>query len=396
MTNDSEAFRFFGTNNKPLHDIKVLDLTRLLPGPMCTLHLADMGADVIRIEDPKSGDYARSIPPIQKKNSSFFLSINRNKRSVTIDLTKPEGKKIFLKLSETADVITESFRPGVVARLGIDYETTKKTNPKIIYCSITGYGQTGPYRDKAGHDINYCSYAGILNQSKKHPAIPNFQIADIVGGSLNAAMAILAALVYQKTKGKGQYIDISIMDGTLAHSATALALLNYPDSRFLTGALPCYAVYETADSRFIALGALEFKFWKIFCEAIKRDDLISSHIVFGKEAEKIQEEVAEVFLANTLSYWLKYFKDIDCCVSPVLSLNESVNNEQVIARDMIINKEHPTEGNVIQFRLPVKSSEFNFTIQKPAPLLGEHTESVLCEAGYSTKEIDNFRSNKTI
>ena len=385
-------------NNKPLQQIKILDLTRLLPGPMCTLHLADMGADVIKIEEPVSGDYARSIPPLQKDNSSFFLAANRNKRSITLDLTKPEGKKIFLKLSESADVIVESFRPGVVSKLGIDYEVIKNINPKIIYCSITGYGQTGPYRDKAGHDINYCSYTGVIKPGKngKRPSIPNFQISDIVGGTLDAAMAILAALVYQKTIGKGQYIDISIMDGVLAHSVTALASLSYPDGDMLTGGLPCYTVYETADSRFIALGALEFKFWKLFCETVKRDDLISSHLVFGKEAEKIQENVAGIFKANTLAYWMELFKEVDCCISPVLSFKESLKNEQVMARNMIFNEEHPAEGNVVQFGLPVKSSEYHFSIQKPAPLLGEHTEEVLISAGYSTQEIDDFRTKKII
>lgn len=365
--------------NLPLHGIKILDLTRLLPGPVCTMHLADMGAEVIKIEEPGLGDYARSIPPIQKVNSSFFLAVNRNKSSVTLDLKEEKDKKIFLKLSETADVIVESFRPGVVSKLGIDYNTIQKINPKIVYCSITGYGQTGPYSNKAGHDINYCSYTGIINQNKKgeRPLIPNFQIADIVGGALNAAMGILAALVYQKTTGEGQYIDISIMDGTLAHCNTALAHLNISDPGLLTGALPCYNIYETADSRYIALGALEFKFWKLFCESINRKDLISFHMCFGTEAEKIYTEVASIFKANTFSYWTAYFKNIDCCVSPVLSMNESIKNEQVIARNMVINHEHPTEGNVVQFSLPVKFSKSTFTVRKPAPLLGEDTEEVI-------------------
>ncbi|TAL59147.1 MAG: CoA transferase [Bacteroidetes bacterium] len=385
-------------NNKPLRTIKILDLTRLLPGPMCTLHLADMGADVTKIEEPVTGDYARSIPPMQRANSSFFLAVNRNKRSVTLDLTKPEGKKIFLKLSETADVIIESFRPGVVSKLGIDYDTVKNINSKIIYCSITGYGQTGPYRDKAGHDINYCSYTGVIKQVKngEKPSIPNFQIADIAGGSLNAAMAILAALVYQKTTGKGQYMDISMMDGVLAHSATALVNLSYPDADMLTGGLPCYTIYETADSGFIALGALEFKFWKLFCETIKRNELISSHLVFGKDAEKIYEKVAEIFRANTLAYWIELFKEVDCCISPVLSFKESLKNEQVVARNMVFNHEHPSEGNVLQFGLPAKSSEYQFSIQRSAPLLGEQTEEILSAAGYSSEEIENFRTKKII
>lgn len=171
---------------KPLSGIKILDLTRLLPGPMCTLHLADMGADVLKIEELFIGDYARLIPPMQNKNSTFFNAVNRNKRSIAIDLSKEEGRNIFIKLAETADIIVESFRPGVVNKLGLDYETLKKNNPKLIYCSITGYGQTGPYRDKAGHDINFCAYSGVLDREGEFPFIPNFQIGDIVGGTLNA------------------------------------------------------------------------------------------------------------------------------------------------------------------------------------------------------------------
>lgn len=385
-------------NNKPLETIRVLDLTRLLPGPMCTLHLADMGADVIKIEELSTGDYARMVPPVQNKNSSFFLAINRNKRSLALDLTKPEGKKIFLKLSETADVIIESFRPGVAEKLGIDYDLVKKNNPKIIYCSITGYGQTGPYRDKAGHDINYCSYAGIIKPGKngERPVIPNFQIADIAGGALNAAMAVLAALVFQKTTGKGQYMDISMMDGILAHSATTLANLNYPDAGMLTGELPCYTIYETSDSRFIALGALEFKFWKLFCETIKKDELISSHLVSGKAAAEIYDKIAAIFKTNTLTYWMKLFKEVDCCISPVLSFKETLTNEQVMARNMVFHLEHPSEGNVLQFGMPFKSSGYRFSIQKPAPLLGEHTEEILISTGYSVQEVDDLRAKKIL
>ncbi|MBW8049266.1 MAG: CoA transferase [Cytophagales bacterium] len=400
-------------STKPLHGVRIVDLTRLLPGPMCTLHLADMGADVIKIEDTKMGDYARSIPPMQKKNSSFFLAVNRNKRSVALDLAKEEGRQVFLKLSETADVIVESFRPGVVKKLGIDYETIKKVNPKIIYCSISGYGQTGPYRDKAGHDLNYCSNAGIIkpvgsrqlavgNRQTPVPSIPNFQIGDIVGGSLNAAMGILAALIQQKTTGVGQYIDVSIFDGVLAHSVTALAhlksieRLGFDTSDMLNGALHCYNIYETKDSRYIALAALEFKFWERFCEAVGRDDLTDSHMVSGDEAEKVYKELSELFKTKTLEQWMDHFKDIDCCISPVLSLSETIKNEQVVARNTVVIKEHPEEGDVIQFSLPLKFSSFEFEIKKPAPLHGEHTEEVLADLGYSKRKIEEWKIKNII
>ncbi|MFH1320275.1 MAG: CaiB/BaiF CoA-transferase family protein [Bacteroidota bacterium] len=407
-------------NPKPLHGIKILDLTRLLPGPICTLHLADMGANVMKIEDVKMGDYARFVPPLQKKNSAFFLAVNRNKRSLTLDLSKKEGRELFIKLSETADVIVESFRPGVVKKLGIDYETIKKVNPKIIYCSITGYGQTGPYKDKAGHDLNYCSYAGIIKKetvypegvpcragggrgTKDHkPSIPNFQIADIVGGSLNAVMGILAAIVQQKTTGEGQYIDVSIFDGILAHSATALSHLKSIEnigldtSEMLSGALHCYNIYETKDSRHIVIAALEFKFWQRFCEAVERDDLVSMHMVMGEESEKVFRELETLFKTKTLAKWIEHFKDVDCCISPVLSLEEATKNEHVRARNIVITEEHPVEGNVIQFGLPLKFSNFEFEVEKHAPQHGEHTEEVLVELGYSTSEIEELRKENII
>lgn len=401
---------------KPLSGIKILDLTRLLPGPMCTLHLADMGADVLKIEELSIGDYARLMPPMQNKNSVFFHAVNRNKRSIAIDLTREEGRLLFFKLSETADIIVESFRPGVVNKLGIDYETLKKNNPKLIYCSITGYGQTGPYRDKAGHDINYCAYTGVLDRGRKpnlshslipspngegaggevQPFIPNFQIADVVGGSLNAAMGILAALVQQKMTGEGQYIDVSIMDGILAHATTALAQVDHGEHGFLTGALPCYSIYETSDKKFMALGALEFKFWERFCKAIDRADLVIFHMVAEEQAQKVFTEVSTIFESNTQQFWTEKFKDIDCCVSPILSLKEALNNEQVQARNMIQIKNYHDEGEVLQFGLPLKFSSFQFEVEMPAPLLGEHTEAELQKIGCSESEIKELRKNKII
>lgn len=381
---------------KPLTGVKILDLTRLLPGPMCTLHLADMGADVLKIEELSIGDYARLMPPMQNKNSVFFHAVNRNKRSIAIDLTREEGRLLFLKLSETADIIVESFRPGVVNKLGIDYETLKKNNPKLIYCSITGYGQTGPYRDKAGHDINYCAYTGVLDRKEEQPFIPNFQIADVVGGSLNAAMGILAALVQQKMTGEGQYIDVSIMDGILAHATPALAQVDHGEHGFLTGALPCYSIYETSDKKFMALGALEFKFWERFCKAINRADLVIFHMVAEEQAQKVFAEVSAIFESNTQQFWTDKFKDIDCCVSPILTLKESLDNEQVKARSMVQIKNYPDEGEVLQFGLPLKFSSFEFKVEMPAPLLGEHTQQELLAIGYSEIEIKQLRETKII
>lgn len=380
---------------KPLKGVRILDLTRLLPGPMCTLHLADMGAEVIKMEDTSVGDYARFIPPIQNKNSFFFNAVNRNKRSVAIDYTNEQGRAIVLKLIETADVLVESFRPGVMKKLNLDYETVKSINPRLIYCSITGYGQTGPYSHKAGHDINFCAYAGVLNIKNKTPSISNFQLGDIVGGTLNAAMAILAALVQQKVSGEGQYLDVSMLDGLLAHNTTSLAQIENDETNFLTGILPCYSIFETADNKYIALGALEFKFWERFCNAINRHDLIKHHMVVESEAEWVFKELADFFRSNTRDYWDEKFKHLDCCVSPILSLKEAMNNEQVIARQMV-KISTTEEGEVTQFALPIKSSGFDFTIENQAPQLGEHTIQLLQEMGLSELDIKKLKQNQVI
>jgi alpha-methylacyl-CoA racemase len=381
---------------KPLAGIRVLDLTRLLPGSMCTLHLADMGADVIKVEDPWQGDYGRTMGPRRKTTSLRFLMINRNKRAVKLDLKQPQGREVFLQLMRDADVIVESFRPGVVDRLGIGYEHVRAVNPRIVYCSISGYGQTGPYREKAGHDLNYCACTGISDQIGLRggaPVVPNFQIADLVGGSLSAAMAILAALVEVQRTGDGRYIDVSMSDCTLAHAVTAL--MTYAETGttrargedFLSGGLPCYAIYATSDNGYMALGALEQKFWRTFCETVDRADLIDKHWVDGKVADSVRAEVAAIFASNTQAHWVELFGDIDCCVTPVLSLDESMDNVQLRAREMFVTAEHPREGSVPQFAFPVKFSDFAFTIERHAPMHGEHTREILTDSGYSDQQI---------
>jgi alpha-methylacyl-CoA racemase len=384
---------------KPLRGIRVLDLTRLLPGSMCTLHLADMGADVIKIEDPWRGDYGRTMGPRRKTTSLRFLMINRNKRAIKLDLKQLQGREVFLRLARDADIVVESFRPGVVDRLGIGYEHVLAVNPRTVYCSISGYGQTGPYREKASHDLNYCAYTGISDQigpREGAPAVPNFQIADLVGGSLSAAMAILAALVEVQRTGDGRYADVSMSDCTLAHNV--MALMTHAESGatrprgedFLSGALPCYAIYATSDNRYMALGALEEKFWRLFCETVNRADLIDKHWVDGEVADSVRTQVAKIFASNTQAHWAELFADIDCCVTPVLSLDESMNNVQLRARKMFVIAEHPLEGSVPQYAFPVRFSDFAFTIERHAPMHGEHTREILTESGYSDQQIDDL------
>ena len=381
---------------KPLAGLRVLDLTRLLPGPMCTMHLADMGADVIKIEDPGAGDYARWMPPLRHTHAAMFLALNRNKRSVKLDLRKPEGRDAFLRLADTADVVIEGFRPGVVDRLGVGYEAVKARNPRIVYCALSGYGATGPYRERAGHDINYCSYAGVADQigaAGGPPIVGNFQIADLAGGALSAAMGILAAVVDQRTTGKGRFVDVAMADCTLAHAVAPLGTLlatGAPPPRGgheLSGALPAYGFYETMDGGYVSLGALEPKFWTNFCRAVGREDLIARHRVAGAEADAVRAELAALFKTRTRDDWTRLLDNADCCAAPVLTIAEALDNEQFKTRGMIVEVDHREDGTLKQFALPIQFSDFEFTVERPAPRHGEHTEEVLAEAGLSKAEI---------
>jgi alpha-methylacyl-CoA racemase len=388
---------------KPLHGVRVLDLTRLLPGPLCTLHLADMGADVVKVEDPEAGDYARRIGQVRRENSLFFLALNRNKRAMRLDLKQDAGREVFLRLAANADVIVESFRPGVVERLGIGFDAVRGVNPRIVYCSISGYGHTGPYRDRPGHDINYLGYAGVLDDiGKEAPAIPSLQIADTLGGALTGAMGILAALLDARQSGQGRHIDVAMADSVLAHALFALSTLKEeqtPPPRGggpLSGGAPWYNVYETSDGRYLALGSLEKKFWDSLCDALKRPDLKTRHGGRGAEAVALKAELDSIFQKRPLSYWSERLSRLNCCASPVLTLAEALEDPQFKARKMVITSTHPVDGEVTQFALPVKFSEFEFKVERPAPSPGEHCEEILGEAGYSAQEIAALRKTGVI
>jgi len=377
----------------PLSGIRILDLTRLLPGPVATLHLADLGADVIKIEDPQIGDYARTLgiekTAADSEDSAYFRMINRNKRGLCLDLKKPEGVEIFLRLARDADVIVESFRPGVVDKLGIGYGAIAAINPKITYCAISGYGQDGPYRHLAGHDINYLGYAGVLGQIGRDggdPAIPNFQIADLLGGALTATMGILAAVIEARSSGKGRYIDVSMTDSVLAHTYFAMLRLAQfghsapPGGDVLSGGMPCYAVYRCADGKHMAVGALESKFWHLCCGVLERPTWVARQF-----DPTLRAEMAELFACQPRDEWASRFATVDCCVTPVLSQEEALQNEQISARDMV-----HTETGITQFAPPLKLSDFAFSIRQPAPRVGEHNRAILAEAGYSATEIDTL------
>jgi crotonobetainyl-CoA:carnitine CoA-transferase CaiB-like acyl-CoA transferase len=367
----------------PLKSISVLDLTRLLPGPYCTMLLADFGAEVIKVEDPKIGDYARHYDPKVDEDSAIFHSLNRNKKSVCLDLKSQKGKADFLRMVEKADVVVESFRPGVMKRLGVDYEKLKRINPGLVYCAITGYGQTGPYATEPGHDINYLSYAGLLNlmgEKDGKPVVPATQIADIGGGALPATVGILLALLEREKSGKGQFIDISMMDGVISWLQTVLP--NYLSTnlspkrgeQMLDGSRACYEVYETKDARWLSVGALEPKFWKKFCHGIDRSDFIPLLGAPLHEQHRLKYEIQTIIYQKTLSEWLEVFSEMEACVSPVLTFEEMVENPQVIAREMIQTVSHSTLGTMRQIGIPIKLSETPGEIRTEAPRLGEHTE----------------------
>jgi len=380
----------------PLAGIRILDLTRLLPGPMCTLHLADLGADVIKIEDTGAGDYGRALGRPKVANSSLFLAVNRNKRALALDLKQVAGRDVFLRLARESDVVVEGFRPGVMDRLGIGYKAVSARNPRIVYCAITGYGQSGPYRDRAGHDLNYCAYAGVTDQNGPpggDPVIPNFQVGDLLGGALTAAMGILAALLDARRTGRGRYVDVAMADAVLAHAVLPLATLGDEGATrprgddLLTGRHPCYQIYRTADGRHMAVAALERKFWDAFCEVLGRPDLKPFHLAEGEEAEKAKREIAALFADKPGAHWNRLFEGADCCVTPVLTLEEALQNPQFLARGMVVKTFHPVDGAVTQFALPMKMSELAFAIRRPAPMPGEHSPEILRDAGFSGEEI---------
>jgi crotonobetainyl-CoA:carnitine CoA-transferase CaiB-like acyl-CoA transferase len=388
-----------------LKELKMLDLSRLLPGPYCSLLLADLGMEVLKIEDPEQGDYARTLGPIRKRDSANFLSLNRNKKSMKLNLKINEGKEIFYKLVRSYDIVLESFRPGVMDRLGIGYQELKKRNPGVILCSISGYGQDGPYRERSGHDANYIGLGGVLEitgPQNGDPILPGVQIADIGGGGMMAAIAILAAAIYREKTGEGQFLDISMMDGVVSwlsmHAAKYFVDGELPKrgEMHLAGRYACYHVYATKDGRYMSFGALEPKFWMNFCEAIGRKDLIYKQFTEGEERLQVIKEIQDLFKTKTQNEWIDFFKDVDACCEPILTFEEVFQHPQVLHRKMVVEYEHPVEGKIRQVGNPIKSSQYPFEIRTHSPAWGEHTIEVLKAIGYSEEEIGHFEEVKAI
>jgi alpha-methylacyl-CoA racemase len=386
----------------PLACLKVLDLTRLLPGPVCTLHLADLGAEVIKIEDTGVGDYARTmgLGAAPGEDSFFFLIVNRNKRGLRLDLKQPAGVEVFLRLARDADVIVESFRPGVVDKLGVGYSAVKVINPRIVYCAITGYGQDGPWRDRAGHDLNYIATSGVLDQigtKEGAPAIPNLQIGDLLGGALTATMGILAAVIGARATGQGRYVDVSMTDATFAHAYTGLLSVLARGQTLprgvddLNGGLPGYGLYRTQDGRYMAVGALEPKFWKVFCDAIGRADLKPFGLARGEDGERTRDELETLFASQSLAHWAAKFENVDCGVTPVLSFEEAMVHPQLQARGML-----PEIDGLRQFAPPFKMSDHEFAIRTPAPKVSSDETALLRAVGYAEADIARMRAQGVI
>ncbi|MHB1427564.1 MAG: CaiB/BaiF CoA transferase family protein [Rhodocyclaceae bacterium] len=390
------------TANAPLAGLKILDLTRLLPGPVCTLHLADLGAEVIKIEDTGVGDYARTmgLGAAPGEDSFFFRVVNRNKRGMRLDLKQQAGVEVFLRLARDADVIVESFRPGVVDKLGVGYTAVREINPRIVYCAITGYGQDGPWRDRAGHDLNYIATSGVLDQigtKDGAPAIPNLQIGDLLGGALTAVMGILAAVIGARATGAGRYVDVAMTDATFAHAYTGLLSVLARGQTLprgmddLNGGLPGYGLYRTQDSRYMAVGALEPKFWQVFCDAIGRPDLKPFGLARDADGARTRRELETLFASQPLAHWAAQFESVDCGVTPVLSFEEAMENPQLRARGML-----PEIDGLQQFAPPLKMSGLEFAVRSPAPKVGADGTALLRAAGYGEADIEALRAQGVI
>ena len=390
---------------RTLDGVRVLDLTRLLPGDYCTMMLGDMGAEVIKIEEPSLGDYIRWVPPLINGQSISHLMLNRNKKSMKLNLKSEKGKEVFYKLVERSDIVIECFRPGVVKKLGIDYESASKVNQRIVYCSMSGYGQDGPYRDLPGHDVNYIGYGGILGitgPSGGAPVIPGVQIADLTTG-LMAVTAILAALLARERMGKGQFIDVSFLD--VVASLTVLPAAFYvgdgrPPRRgrwLLNGGFPCYSVYEAKDGRYITIGCLEEEFWANLCRALGVTDFIKyQYTTDDAKLKEMFQTIKKIFKTRTLKEWIKFLSKEDVPCGPVYDMDEVFKDPQILHRKMVTEVEYPSVGKIKQLGMPMKFSETPCEIRGLSPSFGEHTEEILKWLGYTETKILGMRQEGII
>ncbi|MCL5961332.1 MAG: CoA transferase [Chloroflexi bacterium] len=389
----------------PLRGVTILDMAKRLPGAICTLLLADMGAEVIKIEDPREGDGFRGQPPpLVRDESALFLAINRNKKSLKIDLKKDEGKEVFFKLVKQADVVFESFKPGTMDRLGLSYEVLREHNPALIYCAISGYGQEGPYRDRPGHDINYIARGGVLALTgiEGKPVIPGVQVADLGAGSFMAALGIVSALYGRKQTGQGRFVDISLHDGVvfwaMQHILESGITGGAPvrGDLFLGGRWACYNVYETKDGKYVTVGSLEPKFWQNFCRALGREDFVPYQFKVGEKQAEMKAALRETFRTRTRDEWTAFFKDVDTCVEPMLEMPEILSDPHLLYRKTIFDFDHPTEGRIKQVASPISLSDDRAEVRTPPPAWGEHNREILGRLGYSGEEIERLEAHGVV
>ncbi|MCW2279266.1 CaiB/BaiF CoA transferase family protein [Heliophilum fasciatum] len=367
----------------PLTGLRVLDISRLAPGPFCTMLLADLGADVVKVEEPAQGDYLRTLFPPINEQSPMFIALNRNKRSMVLDFKNPDDLRKFEALAAKSDIIVEGFRPGVADRIGVGYKKMAAINPAIIYCSISGYGQNGPYRDRSCHDLNILALAGLLGLGQPNKqqdlSISAIPMADLVSGMLGA-LGILAAVHHRTKTGEGQLVDLAMLD-----SIVALMGLNLSEFSALgrvreeiTGGMPRYRAYKTKDERYMVLGSLEEKFWQGFCKAVGRPDL-AAETGEAFTDEQLTEELIALFTQKTQAEWVETLRGYDVCCDPVQDLAEVIADPQLKARSMVIHRVHPTEGAIVEAGIPFHFSKTPCALERPSPRKGEHTEEVLAE-----------------
>ncbi|MBI4562683.1 MAG: CoA transferase [Candidatus Rokubacteria bacterium] len=394
-----------------LDGIKILELARVAPGELCTMMLADMGAEVLKIETPPSDGEPE---PQDDKRRAAFAFVNRNKRSIALNLKAPDGQAIFGKLAARADVIVEGFRPGVMKRLGADYEAIREINPRIIYCSLSGFGQDGPYKSYPAHDLNYLSLAGVLGligEPDRKPAIPMNIIADYGGASLHGALGIVLALFARERTGKGQHVDISYLDTTLSLlAATPNLRFFFSDGLaprrgggFLGGSYPYYAVYDTKDGKLLTIGCTEPWLWENFCKAIDRPEFARyarkpDQFVRAANVDEVRarEEIEAIIRTRSRDEWFEFLVKHDVCVGKVYDVEEMVEDPQVQHRQMVVETEHPEVGKVKQFGIAIKLSETPGAIRRAAPYRGEHTAEVLESLGMTREEIRALTDKRVV
>jgi len=388
----------------PLDGTRVLDLSRYGPGRYCAMTMADFGAEVITVETPR---YAAQLPDIVTDDTcARYLGQNRNKKSIALNLRKEKGRQIFYRLAEWADVILETYRPGVVKRLGVDYETVSKLNPRVIYCSISGYGQDGPYAQRAGHDLNYVSLAGmagLFGSREGSPVYPSVQIADLAGGTSQATIAILAAIIAREKTGRGQYLDVSMTDGVVFYLWTQAQQYLLTGISPQRGELPTGSdmawmnIYTAADGKHFSVGCVEPWLWANLCRLVGREDFIPEHFAPAQKQREMYHALSEVFVTKDRDEWVKLLDEADVCVSQVCTLEETFSDPQIKHRKLVVEVEHPKLGKIKVLNTPFRFSDTPAGVKTPPALYAEHTREILGTIlGYSDRELDLLRKEEII